>query len=620
MMGKLSSGWQNFFRFLFPVILLLYPLRHIRVGAEWWDTGYNYANFVYMDRMDPMWLFSTFLGNALGHFFTLLPLGDRMLGLNLYTGLVVSLLALGGYFFFVKKVGLPRPLVFWGEVLAVSFCWCPAALLYNYLTYVLFGAGVVCLYCALEQPGPGSRKYFVLAGICLGLNVYVRFPNLAQMALILAVWAMALIRREKPGRAAAWTGWCLLGYLGGLALGFGGIALRFGPGEYAAGIRRLLSMPQEASEYTVVSMAVSQIRNYWQNLIWLAYFAGFAAVGLAVYHLLPRSWKWIKNLGCLGAVCCFFYYMILQNMYNMKYSTKASVFQWAAFLLTASLAGGLTVIFSRRFAPREKLLAGLGILVILITPLGSNNHLYASINNLFFVLPGTLWLLVRFLRFLPDEVRMWKRKGLGWEQVHWKKPLSLYPLKALLAAMLAMITFQGVAFGFGYVFSETDGGENLHTPVENNRVLAGILTSPDRAQLLTDLTAYVQEENLTGRQVILYGQIPALSYYLEMPFAITPWPDLASYNYSVMESDLSAIAARAREKGEELPVVILERKQYAFLTGGERALEELGASQKERERIPGDKKLALLSRFMEEHGYRLTSESSKFCLFQAGMR
>ena len=42
----------SYLQHLFPVILLFYPLKHIRVGAEWWDTGYNYGKFVYMDHMD----------------------------------------------------------------------------------------------------------------------------------------------------------------------------------------------------------------------------------------------------------------------------------------------------------------------------------------------------------------------------------------------------------------------------------------------------------------------------------------------------------------------------------------------------------------------------------------
>lgn len=62
---------------VFPLILLLYSLRHIRYGIDLADTAYNYANFRYMGtaHMDPMWLFSTYLATAVGHVLTLLPGG-----------------------------------------------------------------------------------------------------------------------------------------------------------------------------------------------------------------------------------------------------------------------------------------------------------------------------------------------------------------------------------------------------------------------------------------------------------------------------------------------------------------------------------------------------------------
>ena len=140
------NDWTNV---LFPIILLLYPLRHIRVGAEWWDTGYNYANFTYMDHMDEMWMFSTYLGNAVGNFFTKLPFGGTMLGLQVYTGLVVSFLAVMSYFFFVKEVKIPKGITFVGVFLALNLCWCPSAVLYNYLTYVFWSVGILFLYHAL---------------------------------------------------------------------------------------------------------------------------------------------------------------------------------------------------------------------------------------------------------------------------------------------------------------------------------------------------------------------------------------------------------------------------------------------------------------------------------------
>lgn len=597
---------------LYPLILLLYPLRHIRVGAEWWDTGYNYGNFTYMDRMDPMWLLSTYLGNAAGHLLTLLPGGGTMLGMNIYTGLFVSLLALGGYFFFTRRIGLPRTVVFWGEMLAVSFCWCPTALLYNYLTYVLMGAGVILLYHALSGESRHAWRYFTGAGVCLGVNVLVRFPNLAQAALILAVWAMALIRRQPWKETAKQTGQCLGGYLLGLGGGLAVIALRYGPRTYIDGIRRLLSMPSEASEYTVVSMVTQQLRNYLQNCIWLGYLAFFMILGLIVYAILPRKLNPLKNLGYVACVFCGFYYLMLQNMFNFKYSTKESAFQWGAVLLTATLAVGAVTILRKKSAEREKLMCGLGILVILITPLGSNNHLYSAINNLFLVAPFTLWMLTRFLCWLPGRLT----RSAGVKGSSFFGVVSLFPVKAMIVCILVMITVQGTLFGIGYVFSESNGGENLHTPIEGSEVLKGMLTSPERAEALNSLLAYVNREGLKGQDIILYGQIPALSYYLEMPFAISAWPDLPSYNYAVMTGDLERLAEEIATGQRDIPLVLLEKKQGTYLTAGPEALEALGVSEWERTKIGADRKLLLLEDWIEDFGYGVCFENEKFVMFR----
>lgn len=599
---KLNKVWN----LMFSLILLLYPLRHIRLGVEWEDTGYNYTHFAYMENMDPMWLFSTYLANAVGHFFTKLPLGDTMLGLNLYTGLTVSVLAFAGYWFFVKSIKLPPALVFAGEFLAISFCWCPTALLYNYLTYILLGAGVVLLYYALAKEEK-NNLFFVLSGICLGINVFVRFPNLTNMALIVAVWAMGIIRREKIAKILKQTGFCVLGYLIGLLGTFGFISLRYGADTYIQGVLRLLSMPSEASSYTIFSMVQAQVQNYQQNLIWLGYLCLFMVAGMVVYQLMPgnKYVTWIKKTGYVVCVFLGFYYLRNQNMFNFTYVTKPSMFQWAVMLLTATLLIGIIAIFSKRFTEQEKLLCGINILVILITPLGSNNHLYLSINNLFFVAPYTLWMLYRLLKWMPQEVPVKK----------WK--ISMYPVKAMILSILLMIAFQGTLFGWYHVFTEGDGEYNLHTPIENNVILDGMLTDEERAVYISEISAFVQERGLKGKEVILYGKIPAMSYYLEMPFVLSPWPDLSSYNYSVMESDLATLQSQVEVKERALPVILMNKPQGTYVMSGREGLEALEVAEKNVQEIEADKKLLLLIDMIEKYDYKIAFENDKFVLFMA---
>lgn len=592
-------------QYCYPVLLFIYSFRHIRVGAEWWDTGYNYANFTYMDRMDDMWLFSTYLGNVAGHFMTGLPFGNTMVGMQFYTGLVVALLAVFAYVFFVKEVKLPAVLAFLGEFLALSLCWCPTAVLYNYLSYVLLAGGMVLLYFALTREKK-EKLYFVLAGICLGINVFVRFANLTNMALIVAVWAMGIIRKNKPVEVIGQTLWCVLGYALGLLGMFGVISIRYGATNYIQGVLRLLSMPQEASSYTLYSMIYYQIVNYQQNLIWLGYLATFMVLGMVVYQILPQILTPMKNIGYIGCVLCSFYVLMNQRMFNMKYSTKMSVFQWAVMILTATLIGGIIVILGKRFSQRDKLLCGLGIIVMIITPLGSNNHLYLSINNLFFIAPFTLWLLYRFFKYLPQA---WNVKG-------WK--IWTFPIKGMLFCIFAMILFQGTMFGWGYVFSETNGGENLHTRITDNEVLEGMLTDEERANMIQEISVYVSQQNLTGKEVILYGDIPALSYYLRMPFAISPWPDLASYNYSIMKEDLQEIEEQVAKGDRELPVILMNKHQGVYAKSGRTGLQELGNVEEHViEKLQEDKKLQLMMTLIDKYDYHVTFENDKFVLFLA---
>lgn len=149
---------RRLWEFVFVAILVLYPLRHIAWGLDLWDTGYGYANFEYMgtQHMDSMWLFSTYLTTAIGHFFSLLPGAGTLIGMNFYTGLSISLLAVLGYYFCTKVLKIPALLVFLGEFTAVSFCWCPTGSFYNYVTYVFYLVSVVCLYLGLARGKRGG--------------------------------------------------------------------------------------------------------------------------------------------------------------------------------------------------------------------------------------------------------------------------------------------------------------------------------------------------------------------------------------------------------------------------------------------------------------------------------
>jgi hypothetical protein len=393
------------------------------------------------------------------------------------------------------------------------------------------------------------------------------------------------------------TLWCIVGYLAGIALCLTVISLRYGFFEYIDAIVRLMNMPSEASAYTPMSMIMSQIRTYLQNLRWLSYPAMLAAFGTLLFTCLPKWLRKIFYLPYVGIVFLLFWYLARRNMYNFNYLSLASMLQWAFFLLTLLILIGIRTLFHKKENSSVKLMVLLALLLVFLTPIGTNNHLIASINNLYFVAPFLLWLYIRAFGPLPASFGRW----------------SLFPIKSMLACIFVMIFIQVGLCGWIYVFQEATGGENLHTRVENNDILSGMLTTPDRVEVIGSLTSYVTQENLKGKEVILYGMIPALSYYLEMPFAMSPWPDLQSYNYEVMVQDLDAIEkAHESEEGAEYPLVLLEKSYAAFARGGEQAVEQLGLDEAA---FTQDRKFALLLTWLETKQYEVLFENEKFALY-----
>lgn len=671
---------------LFLVILVFYPLRHINWGLDLWDTGYNYANFQYMgtEHMDPMWLFSTYLSNVAGNLLMKLPSAGTLMGMNFYTGLIVSLLAVTGYFFCTRRLKMPGWIAFIGEMTAVSLCWCPTALLYNYLTYVFFLACVILLYRGLTEE---KNICLVLAGICLGANVLVRFSNLPEAAMILAVWAYDVlvwlqeknstaVRREGLWRRLGQhTFWCFAGYGSALLVLLGYIHMRYGFGNYVSGIQRLFAMTDTATDYKADSMLMGMINTYVENLYWVVRIGVILAAGIlffAVVNMLLRIygrmnqmlwwcfgrillavtgamaffWLYVKGLSALGGMTAlsglhpailFLAVLavvlavsgvagwLLQRRCGMERALwwesrclwgGVSVvmlvwlyvngfcsldFLWDGpisygpmlrpgilFLMLAMLAG-VIVFLNPRNTKQEKLISVMVVLVVVLTSLGSNNRVYPSMNNLFVAAPFTLWQCWRFCVYV-------KEKRLG------KITLSAFPAKGLLAAFIAMCLFQFGGFGMKFTFAEATGVYGLTASVENNAILRNIKMSPEKARWLTELSSYVEERGLRGREVILYGNIPSLSYYLQMPPAFNSWSDLRSYGYDTMAGDLEEAEWKIREENGERPVVLVDHQWEA-------------AEQDEKWQLL-QRKWQLIQDFMERNGYEQTWQNDRFTFYE----
>lgn len=552
------------------IILALLPFLHVNSGVEFTDTGYSLGNYQHFAQAEGTWALATFLSNVTGWLLTMLPFGNTMLGMQVYCNAILSFLLI---FSFIKlQEYFPARYVFIGEILAWALCWCPRVILYNYLTYLFLTLGCIFLLKAVKSQ---KKKYFFIAGVILGINLFVRFSNLTHVALIVVVIYDAILRKKKVKSALQSVGLCIGGYLTAVLAVLGGIAVFYGGSEYFTMIQSLFAMKDTESTYSLASMIIEPLRAYWDQLKWLWVFPVAIVIGTLIYKFCKKPVvKYMFSTAFLAGFLAIVLYYYKIAVFWRNYNDYHCFRFWAVGFIVFGLGLAAYIIFSRKTRQIEKLLASMVIVIIAITPLGSNNALYPVYNNLFIVAP-----------FIFAE---------GMKYIGSNKAESMWPAKLGLAVMCFFLMLQSLLFGWTFTFRDAGFTTGINTTITQNRVLKGMRTTSERARQIEELSAYVYENDLCGREVLLYGEIPFVVYALEMPSALSSsWADLDTVlNRGEMQAEMEAL--------ESEPVIIIAADRYEDLlnnpdTDNEKAL--------------------LISEYLQTYDYKETFRNDKFVVY-----
>lgn len=622
---------------LFIALLAFYPLIHVNQGLDVADATYSLGNFQYFQSADGTWMVATYLANVLGYVMTKFPNGNTLLGMQIYTGSLVSVLAV--FFYLMLRRKMSSILAFAGEMLAISLCWCPTVILYNYLTYLLMGIGVWLLYLGCFQV-EGSRRqkwHLIVAGVCLGANIAVRMPNIVQAAFILVLWYSAFLRKEAWKEVVRDTLYCLTGYLAGFSVPFAAICMRYGPAAYVQMVQTMFAMTDQAADYKPTSMITLMFDSYRRGLYWLV----FAAVCMAALYIAYGFYRIICRksatgeadgmqrpeqgqaagdmvkvcavlfrLLCIGVWCVLIRFYWGRGMFHFQYYSYdgVSIYWWAVLFLMTGIAGALWMIISRKSPAEDKALALIVLLQILLTPLGSNNKLFPIINNLFVVAPYSIWCVYLWFGKADAGIYNGSDENLSGRS---QRKIVHFPWQSMMCIFGIMFCIQSTGFHWIYVFGDGVWGEVRDTLITEIPKVEGIYTNREKAEYLSDLAVYVRENGLTGKKVILYKEIPGLSYLLDMPCAISStWPDLESYRLTQFEQDMEAVGVHM---DEERPVVIVDSGIAAYYTEDAEACEWFGVNPEEYD---ADPKIGILRQFIADYDYKETFANMRYVVYE----
>lgn len=578
-------------RYLLAAVLALYPLRHAFTGIDLMDAGYALGNYRFFDVLNPMWKLATYLANITGVVLSGLPFGDMWAGMNIYSGLLIGIAAAASFLYLCGLYGEKRrgysTVFFAAEFFALSLCWAPNVILYHYLGYILMTAAVIILYSAIRKE---SKAGFLAAGVVLGLCIAVRMPNVTYMAFILPLWYFGIIKKERFADIARKTLFCAGGYAAGLFAPLALISIKYGIDAYPNMIASLFGITDTATDYKPVSMVSAMLGDYIMYSAWLVLFVLYGILGIAAFKISDvitksnsKNITYIIKILYIAGMAVLIRFCYGRGMFGLDYSSFFSMYKPVTVYLLVTLIACALTLFSRKTSEDLKLWAIFLPVIIFITPLGSNNGLYPIINNLFLVAPVSAYMIVELFAEL--------KTGTSFENNR------RYIIISIVVLIWTCAFFQSVLFGCGFVFHDAQA-EKENEMIGNLRcgnAAAGLKTTAQKKQAIEGLDSFLFESGLNKKRVILYGDIPAVSYIFDMePAVFTTWADLDSNRADELYKNLTSVY-----DSNETPVVIIGKESI-----GKRL--QLGGEDKKREIIDG---------FIEKSKYEKIYENSLFEVF-----
>ena len=561
---------------LFPLLLVIFAYVGVNRGVDLTDTTYSLGNYEQFGRLQGDWIYATYLANLSGSLLFHLT-GGRLLWMNAITRLLPLAASLAVYFSFQKRIS--PALLFVGELIALGLCWCPTVILYNYLSYLLFTITGLLLWRWSEEE---QKRLLFLAGVVLGLAFLVRISNLVYCIWILFVWYHL---GKRPKEIAKATGLCIGGYLCGIAAAFlllvaseaghsglqGAMDGLQGMFQWVSGL--FTSSAGDAGGYSMWAMLKAIAGGYLFGAKWFLFMLAGMAAGTVMFGIAKEKYLLPKKIVYLCGIVLLFVYYFRNGVCTAKYYNNGSIFGIGTILLFVFLLLFVYIaspLCHKALLRKDKELAFFALTALLAAPLGSNNHLYAVLNQMFFTAPVGMYLLGKWAQ--AQERKKW-----------------FHPVRYMAAAFLALVTIQCILFGSIYTFKDGEEGSLRDTRMGTAcDALAGMYTNAAHKEAIEGLAQTVGHS--ADARLLTYGNLPGLHYALGMDPALSNlWPDLDSYACADMEAELQS----------------LQGQSFWIITAAKMP-EYTGDMQK---------KYSLLQDFIYNNGYGIKYRNEEFILY-----
>ena len=374
--------------------------------------------------------------------------------------------------------------------------------------------------CLLHAITSTKKRFFFLAGCIASLNIFVRFPNLLGIGIILIPFIYNLLFGKNKAKIEirlrdflVYISGCIFACLIVLIV----MKLLGHLDIYVTSLKELSQIGKVGQDkYSSLLVLLRPVRDTGLSLL----------CGFLVFLILTQSKKIRIKIPALiiYPVCIIFAFLAYKYFAPRLLSSQYDkIYLW----VTAGIGYASIIYLFIMNEPTELLLAGiLGVVNVLFLNIGSDTAIHVSMFALMSVFPLFFYIL--------KKLTANEKNGC-----------------TVLFAGIVISLYIGFAFfTFGHSFYRD---KNISV-MPKQQQLQGLYTSPRRAALLDEMTAAVNSIAKKNDYVYIHDSFPLLHFLTSTrPYVSNPWPVIYNPDYLALMLD------EARIKHGDVPFILVKQ-------------------------------------------------------------
>jgi hypothetical protein len=530
---------------VFFVLIILIQIIFIFQGLDFADSGFD-AEFYTRIFSDPdsvqynfMFWFTGIIG---GVWLKLFP-GLGLLGLRM-AGILFTTITLWITHDLLKKYLHTVPLRLSLLLIVLFLATAIKELNYDDVSALFFMCAASLLFSGLTREKP---FLLFLAGVFISLNTFSRIPNLAGLALVLAIWFSGYLNHNTAKQIFVRS---LLFFAGYGIMSLGMILLMKSMHHDVIFMNSLKLVSHMGGDnknpHGAYSLFKASVVNYGEAL------SVSILVLVAIWSSFAASKKLKSEIPATIPYLRFIKYFILAILTAIFiYRAKRDPDFWL-YLLFFYAGSGLIVgflIITNRQAKNLRLLTVIGCIMLLVLPLGSDYVLLTvGKYSIWIIVPITIDYLMN-IQALSSKVVLSENSQHTYEQMMDSKHLT-----SLRNACIYLTLVFILSVTYYYPYFDRSNRSDMRFAVNNARV-RGIYTSESRARVVNEMLAASALYVKPGDDVLAFESIPMYHYLTDTrPFMHNSWVRL--YNDFLFKEELY----KSLQETHILPVVIMQKR------------------------------------------------------------